>query len=107
VSDALAWLRARRPAPPDRLGQRMEAALSTTDVAHGDVVRALGDAAFDCLASSLAIGPGRAAALDLLAADALLTYAWEAAADGGAQGLERFAAACAPARFQALLPEAG
>jgi hypothetical protein len=106
VTDALTWLRARQPAPPERLARRMQAALAEIDVG-GDVVRSLGDAAFVCLEASLAAGPGRAAALDLLAADALLTYAWEAAADGGVPGLERFAADCGPARFQALVPEAG
>jgi hypothetical protein len=106
LSDTLAWLRGRRPAPPERLARRMEAALQAVD-ADDDVSHALGNAAFACLQASLEAGPGRAAALDLLAADALLTYAWEAAAEEGADGLERFAAACGPARFQALLPEVG
>jgi hypothetical protein len=105
MSDALSWLRAREQQPPDPLARRIEAALHDLDGAGDDVPRALGDAAFACLHASLAAGPSRAAALDLLAADALLTYAWEAAADGGAESLERFAAQCAPARFQALLPE--
>ncbi|HEX7059451.1 MAG TPA: hypothetical protein VF176_06325, partial [Solirubrobacterales bacterium] len=37
-----------------------------------------------------------AAALDLLAADGLLTYAWEAAAADGVAGLERFASTYSP-----------
>jgi hypothetical protein len=106
VSDALAWLRARAPTPPAHLADRMAAALRQVATVD-DVPRALGDAAFVCLEASLALGPGRAAALDLLAADALLTYAWEAAAESGAEGLERFAADCPPERFQALVPEAG
>ena len=105
MSEALAWLRAREPSPPARLAARMEVVVRQSG-GGGDLSLALGDAAFDCLAASLASGPGRAAALDLLAADALLTYAWEAAAEGGAEGLERFAAACPPERVQALVAEA-
>ena len=40
---------------------------------------------------------------DLLAADALMTYAFEAAADAGAEAVASLAAAYGPARFARLL----
>jgi hypothetical protein len=107
VNTTLSWLRARRPAPPERLIRRMEAALTGVEANGADLAGELGEAAVVCLRGALAAGPGRAAALDLLAADALLTYACEAAADGGAAGLERFAAAYGPARLARLLSESG
>ena len=79
--DSKAWLRSRRPVPPERLIARMEAALS--DVA----AKSLSDdliAAATRILRDVAHGEGandRAAALDLLAADALITYAIEAAAE--------------------------
>jgi hypothetical protein len=71
-----------------------------------ELVAALGDAAVDCLRAALRAGTRDDAALDLLAADGLLTYAWEAAAAAGADGLDRFAAAYSPDRLAALLSEA-
>ena len=82
----LAWLAAREPAAPALLAQRL-----------GRLVRALPDARLDAtmteamcalglhaLEGSLARGEtGDEAALDLLAADAFVTYAFEAAAEEG------------------------
>ena len=78
-----AWLDARRPAPPVRLHARIEAALG----------RALESDASDGAAACLRAGEqlacellqenatSRESALDLLAADALVTYAFEAASE--------------------------
>lgn len=75
------WLRSRRPVPPDQLMARMQSALSnspSTSLSEsliGAATRILADAAHSERANE------RATALDLLAADALITYAVEAAAD--------------------------
>lgn len=66
----------------------------------------LAEASLVCLRAVLsAVPPKRAAALDLLAADALLTYACEAAAEEGATALEALARDYGPAKLAALLPE--
>ena len=78
-----AWLGARRPAPPENLGAHVRRAL-------GDALaRPEADTVASCLGAaeklliSLRDDPeaGREVALDLLAADALITYAFEAAAE--------------------------
>lgn len=78
-----AWLRSREPAPPAALTTRMLAALGSDAAREHDDV---GAACFD--AASRVLKPllddertGRDSALDLLAADALVTYAFEAAAE--------------------------
>lgn len=78
-----AWLRARDPAPPALLMTRILVALGT------DATREAGSADAACLdAATRLLKPlleaersGRESALDLLAADALVTYAFEAAAE--------------------------
>ena len=78
-----AWLDARRPAPPARLRARIDVALG--DALEDDAT----DAAMVCLrageqlASELLVenATSRDSALDLLAADALVTYAFEAASE--------------------------
>ena len=50
-----------------------------------------------CVAHSLASDGGRDVAIDLLAADALLTHACEAAAEAGPEALERLLDAVSPA----------
>ncbi len=77
-----AWLRARLPAPPPRLTARIESVL-------GDRCDAPADGAADaCLDAADALlgellsrqSAGRESALDLLTVDALVTFAFEAAA---------------------------
>jgi hypothetical protein len=85
------WLATRTPAPPPELGQRVRDALGG---AAGDDARlAAGrciDAAERMVAQLLRDGrTGRESAFDLLAADALVTYAFEAAADDPAELAER------------------
>lgn len=83
MSSVAQWLASREPAPPDALRERLEAALGA------DAQRARSDAASACLAAGERLlarvlaseNEGRNCALDLLAADALVTYAFEAASD--------------------------
>ena len=78
-----AWLDARRPEPPARLRTRIDAALG--DALNGDA----GDPAAACLRAGEQLArtllrenaTSRDSALDLLAADALVTYAFEAASE--------------------------
>ena len=76
-----AWLDARRPAPPVRLRARIDAALgpalqSDANDAAGACLRAGEQLARELLQEN---ATSRESALDLLAADALVTYAFEAA----------------------------
>ena len=89
------WIDSRTPAPHPALAQRMGPALdavATTGVARLDA-SAL-DAALILVDSILSDGDGsRTGAITLLAADALVTYAFEAAAE-------------TPDRLEALAAEA-
>ena len=88
-----AWLDSRTPPPPERLAQRMDAALAeSADTGSGTIAERLTLAAVAILTQlghdetrrpNLPVAGNRApaAALDLLAADALVTYAAEAAAE--------------------------
>ena len=72
--NAAAWIAARGAGVPSTLGDRLRAVAAQ----HGDLV----DAAHDVMSAALRSTPmTRAHALDLLTADALATYAFEAAAD--------------------------
>lgn len=93
-----AWLHARAPVPPPQLAARMDA--MTARVADrdpsADVLLAAAEAAMAALLRNGCLT--RDAALDLLAVDALVTYAFEAAADdpesledGAARALARIA----------------
>lgn len=78
-----AWLRERSPRPPERLSERIDAALGDrgdADRIHAEV--ACLDAA-DLLLREVLIreSSGRDSALDLLTVDALVTYAFEAAGE--------------------------
>ena len=78
-----AWLDARRPAPPARLRARINAALGPALESDAR------DAAAACLRAGEQLArellqenaTSRESALDLLAADALVTYAFEAASE--------------------------
>ena len=82
-ADALAWLESRQPAPPFDLGRRLQRAVERTASQAVSVPDLFADAAFEALASAARGGAQRSAANDLLTADALLTYAMEAAAESG------------------------
>jgi hypothetical protein len=119
------WLDDRRPAPPPSLRRALESAVtrwaseadaSVAEPAHGAaaglaagrVAERLADAGLAVLGRIAAEPSTRGAALDLLAADALLTYACEAAAEAEAHGdagaVARLTDRLAPGRFDALLP---
>ena len=77
-----AWLAARAPAPPPALATRLRQLLGESALAEPATPGALVGAAARVLGDLLADGcDTRASALDLLAADALATYAFEAAGE--------------------------
>lgn len=84
--DVRAWLAARRPAPPAALAQQLEAvlaacppdALSATD-SMAAALSLLGTCALESLEGREP--ESRGVAMDLLAADAFVTYVFEAASD--------------------------
>jgi hypothetical protein len=99
------WIVSRAPAPPPALASRILQSLGAgadLDVASAD--RACLDAAVHVLESLLVRDPlGRDAATDLLAADALVTYAFEAVAaseseleERAAEAMRRLAALAGP-----------
>ena len=77
------WLSARTPAPPSPLAERLHAALGErlrdgSEHAYESVL----ETAESLLADLIAVGCAqRSRAFDLLAVDALVTYAFEAAAE--------------------------
>src|SRR5687767_3046785 len=77
-----AWLQSRVPLPPPALAKRIREALAATDIAPGaPTAEALLDAGEKLLATLLGADHlTRNGALDLLTADALVTYAFEASA---------------------------
>jgi hypothetical protein len=83
----LAWLETRRPVPPPELAARLRALVAAAPervLAGGGLRAALADLGLSVLAGLEGRDPQEAGvALDLLAADALVTYAFEAAADEG------------------------
>jgi hypothetical protein len=100
------WLATREPAPPAELSARLHEVLGPRlDESAERAPEVLLDAATALLGSLLDGAGGRESALDLLTADALATYAYEAAADspdaGRAlteRGMEQLSAAAATRR---------
>ncbi len=88
-ADVLAWLDARRPAPPAALRARLAAAVTESEESLPEEFARLGGR----LLARVAGRPdgGRDLALDLLAADALVTYAFEAQAETDVEGLQTLA----------------
>lgn len=77
---ARGWLQARQPRPPAALAARIEALV--VDRPQEDIPESLVSAAAATLHTLLRLkATDRTGALGLLAADALATYAFEAAAD--------------------------
>ncbi|MGH7547985.1 MAG: hypothetical protein ACREMM_07415 [Gemmatimonadales bacterium] len=77
--ELLAWLDARRPAPPAALRAHLEAAATGSDERLPEHLADIGGALVSRVARHL--HSGRELALDLLAADAFVTYAFEAQAE--------------------------
>ena len=105
MSGAARWLKDRRDEAPGALADVMAAAVEAT--ASEDVAKptALGEAGIALLRKVASGEGGRDSALTLLAADALLTYAFECAAEAGPGALERVLGELAVERFEALLHE--
>lgn len=117
VTDVARWLDARNPAMPEELRRAVDAALDREGFAAGarePVASGTGTTAERLAAAGLAalersIGQAAGArsdrdgATDLLAADALLTYACEAAAEEGPEALDRLTQSLDFRRFEALL----
>jgi hypothetical protein len=97
-----AWLDARRPIPPEALRARIDAALGAHLHAETDDAAETLLTAGERLVRSLLVenATSRESAIDLLAADALVTYAFEAASEQPGDLSRR--AAMAMARIAAL-----
>lgn len=80
---ARSWLAPRLYDVPDSLRMRMRTAVSRDPQNGESVAEALLIAAMSCMDEALALGSARNAAGHLLAADALLTAACEAATEDG------------------------
>jgi hypothetical protein len=82
-AEVLAWLDTRKPAPPKALRERLERAVHELLPAPGSLLPVylarLGQELLDRVTAHPA--GGRELAIDLLAADAFATYAYEAQAD--------------------------
>jgi hypothetical protein len=104
-TDAWAWLIAREPDMPDALRARMQEVLESVAEPANDIARRFGLAATVCLERTLALGDERAAALDLLAADAFFTHGAEAAAESGSDALTSFASSFGAEALGRLLSE--
>jgi hypothetical protein len=89
------WLAALTPVPPPALAGRLSTSLHVhRHRPHAEVPDACLDAGEAMLAQLLSAGStNRASALDLLAVDALITYAFELAADRPSDFLHRATAA--------------
>lgn len=76
-----AWLDARRPAPPTALADRVRELVASAPGDDEPVAACLRAAELALVRLVREGDAGRAQALDLLAIDALVTYAFEGAAD--------------------------
>jgi hypothetical protein len=104
ATELAAWLDERVPAAPPALRERMDASLAgVTARLDGGIAAALGTAALASLSAAIERCDERAAAIDLLAADALLTYAMEAAAEQGGEAVEAVAQAFGGTRLASLI----
>ena len=91
--EVLAWLAARRPVPPDALRGGIEAVVRDAELSPldplPDQLALLGRQMLGRVAGRP--GGGRELAIELLAADAFITYAFEAQAELDAAGLAALA----------------
>lgn len=102
--DVARWLDQRRPGMPPELRRAVDAALERSAPAgDGSVADRLADAGLGALSRVAGAPSERSTATELLAADALLTYACEAAAESGPDALERLTARLDYPRFARLL----
>lgn len=87
--EVLGWLDARRPAPPARLRAQLDGGVSDSPEPLPRQLAELGRQLLDRVAAQR--DGGRELALDLLAADAFVTYAFEAQAEAEVAGLAALA----------------
>ena len=97
AAEVQAWLRTRKPAPPAVLAERLSQLLASYPPSRLAALLSLPEALGAlgvCTLDSLEGRPptSREVALDLLAADAFVTYAFEAAAQLPDTAVEPFAA---------------
>jgi len=85
----VAWLRSRVPAPPAQLRVHLEQAATDSAEPLPEHLARLGNELLARVAARP--GGGRELALDLLSADAFVTYAFEAQAEANQAGLARLA----------------
>jgi len=90
----LTWLGTRRPAPPPALRAQIERAVTDSPAPRPDHLADVGRALLDRVASRPQ--GGRELALDLLAADAFITYAFEAQAEKDVGAVARLAEGVMP-----------
>lgn len=90
----LTWLGTRRPAPPPALRAQIERAVTDSPAPLPDHLADVGRALLDRVASRPQ--GGRELALDLLAADAFITYAFEAQAEKDVGAVARLAEGVMP-----------
>lgn len=107
MTDLARWLDERTPAMPPELRRAVDIALDQAPAAvDGPVEDRLAAAGLAAL-SRVAGASQRSTATELLAADTLLTYACEAAAEAGPEAMDRLTARLDYARFARLLEPAG
>lgn len=97
------WLSAPRPVPPEPLREAVLGVLDRLDTGKGTLPERFARTGMSALAELVAVPAGREGAAELLAVDALLTYACEAAAEEGDEALEAVLALLSPAAFEALV----
>lgn len=103
MTDHRGWLRARRPDPPEPVRDAVLKAVEQFDAGGVGVPERLARTGLAVLADLVAGPSRREHAAELLAADALLTYACEAAAEEGGDALDAVLTLLRPASFEALL----
>lgn len=101
------WLDARQPAPPPSLRAAIDAALraSAPGAPDAPVHDRLAEAGLEALGRVARKPSERSTAAELLAADALLTYACEAAAEAGPDAVDALTGRLDAERFAGLLEE--
>lgn len=102
MTDIGTWLDERMPRMPVELRREVDAAMAELPASTDPIPERLAEAGLAALARSIQ-GMERSTATDLLVADALLTYACEAAAEHGPVALDRLTAALDFHRFATLL----
>lgn len=104
MTDAAGWLDGRKEPAPPSVRSVVDELLADTDPA-APLPDQLAAAALRGLKDVVDAPSDRASARTLLAADALLTYACEAAAETGPDALDRLTRSLDFDRFSHLMPE--